>query len=497
MKKIILSTLILSFHQLPSFGQETSLLPWEKAELDCQMRRLSSEKKDLTCEENTSELIQTLCENPKKFCAQFRDKIYEKGKPIDFENPDGRIHFDSDCKMFVGNKRKLIESEEASNKVAEILRARTDQGKLPKTDFEFSGHAEGVYFDENWKKAKSQFELSRKVIINYLEKMDPTAPKVVVDRIKNTKLFDPYDSSIPKEKRQELFSNCEATNDKLGSYNAFANTDGMVVICPKLLVASQGDKLLDLFLHEISHLIGPCLMAQLMVQKLTPPECDPKKSEAAEVQDLGHWIGRMKKLDQCFIKAGFNKGGDELWIARELQKAMEGPISMEDNKCPLDPKDFKRSKDPFKGTWSYCDPANVKLVVLMAQIGKGIETESKFAQKINNLKKTLTILKIKIPDANQFNEAHADWMAARLLPEAMKEWSSENKDSKKGGEGVDMASQISKLCSGSYQFFQKGEAHPLDNDRMAIFASQPEMRQMLGCKEDPKFFSKRIGKCED
>jgi hypothetical protein len=498
MNKIIISTLILSFHQLPTFGQEKSLLPWEKAELDCQIRRLNSEKKDLTCDQNGSELVKTLCENPNKFCAHFRDKAFKKGPKIDFANLDSRFYFDSNCKMFVGDKRKILESTEVSNTVADILKARTNQSNLPKADFEFNGHEEGIYVSDEWKKAKSQFEISRNVIINYLKNMNPPAPKVVIDRIINTKLFDPYDSTLSKEKKEEMFSSCSDKDDKLGAYNAFANTDGMVVICPKLLVSSGGDKLLDLFLHEISHLVGPCLMGNLMVEKLSPPLCDPKKSEDPEVQDLGQWVGRMKKLDKCFIRAGLNKGGDEKWIAKELTEIWDGPVDNQDvNKCPFDPMEFKRSKDPFEGHMSYCDPANVKMVVLVGRVVESMELESPIAKKINSLKQKITYLKMNVPDANQFNEAHADWLAARLLPEAMNEWSSQHKESPKSGQGIDIASQISKLCSGRYQFFQKKEAHPLDNDRMSIFTSQPEVREMLGCEGDPKFFSKRIGKCED
>jgi hypothetical protein len=489
MRKTPLSLLFFSFSM--SLVQANEPLPWEKAQLECSTEHFTQnfpDKSQITCEEIKSSGVQDLCHNPKKFCDNIR-----KTEASQFL----KNYHDSKCRPYIYWSKEQLNSEEGAKKIGKILRERIDRSKLPTPDFEFVGHEEGIYQGESWEKAKEQFKISKSVLLEYLKNLSPAAPEIVISTIEKTNIMDPYDKKIPLEFRQHALGNCGSDAETIGDYNAFADFNGYVTVCPKILLATQGENLLTLFLHEISHQLGPCLMANQMITYLTPPECDLSKSEDKRIQDIGSWIGRLHELEECFLDAGLNKGSDDKWLGKKLDQLMSKEAKEDPTKCLSKGSEFKISKDPFKGTSGYCDHSNAKTIILLTQIMNQLEVKNKMLKMIGKVQSKITELKIKIPDANQFNEGHADWLAGRLLPKAIGEWNKLQKNKKNSNLPEDIASELSLLCSNTKDYLLKGEAHPLDQRRMEIFLSQTDLREMLGCEGKPKQFSRKMNKCSE
>ena len=94
-----------------------------------------------------------------------------------------------------------------------------------------------------------------------------------------------------------------------------------------------------------------------------------------------------------------------------------------------------------------------------------------------------------VPNTNQFNEAISDVFAAQLLEPALK------KARAKGGPNS-ILSGLSALCGTENHWQLKGEAHSRDDRRMAIFASQSELRRLVGCGSQPsRGLAKRLSQC--
>jgi hypothetical protein len=339
----------------------------------------------------------------------------------------------------------------------------------------------------------------------------------VIEKIANLKLLNPFDESIPLETRKGMMAPCglgegweHPQGKTLGEFNAFANVEGYVVVCPKALMATNDEGLLLILLHEISHQIGPCLVGGSLLAQVKTENCEVDASAQPEFTPWLDWMGRTRKLERCFHSAGINAGSDAEWASRILSEEAE----REEEKTGKSSCNAKAARQIMpsdrvqEGLLSTCDPSQYKLLIQMLNALDGIEMGEKpltpkervhsLARAVQlKLRSTQAKVRSHLPKSNQFNEAIADAFAAQLYERAERLYRLMREKSSPAGAPNDILAGLSGLCATEYDWKLKGEAHSRDDQRMEIFSSQSELRQSIGCVNPiPRGLARNLSRCK-
>ncbi len=440
----------------------------------------------------------TFCEDPKDFCSSIRDLA--TGTRRAPQAPAGTSIEPVSRFLSVAN----LESPSGLKEATAQLRAlgSPDQPLI-----------QPLYEGAPWKRATLSFEIARKVLLDRLSDPALGAPEVVLEKIRNLKLINPFDPNLPIEKRKELYSGCRMgqtwdtpSSDQIGVFNGFASPGG-VVLCPGLLLTMNDEALMTTLLHEISHLIGPCLVGMDILNRFSAPDCRVSAETRPEIAPWLKWMEDTRRLESCFQNAGLNEGSDAQWIARVYERNLRAnPSSSAEENCNQElPTHLRPSKIPTEGLLSSCDISQYKVVIQMMntfdQIGLELSSTQgpkKLARSLQlGLRRLWTAYKIELPDTNQFNEALSDTLAGSLIEKALREYRQATADTSPLPDPKAFLSGLSMLCSETKNWKLKGEAHSRDDRRMQILSSQAALRSAIGCESPiPIGLTRRLSRCQ-
>jgi hypothetical protein len=444
-------------------------------------------------------LQETFCEEPQNFCEAVRD-FSPEAQLIPFTGPN--FH----------SLRHLL-SDEGRVHVSEELRQRTgpDRPLL-----------QPLYEGASLERLQNLYQSAQGALIEHLSQGHLSTPRVAIEKIQGLKLLNPFDGSVPLETRNELMASCglgpewsTPTGQSLGEFNAFANVDGYVVVCPQMLFAQNDEGLMTVLIHEIAHQLGPCLVGGALLAQLTEPECTLDSRNQPEVSPWLDWLGRTKKLEQCFHRAGINEGTDMQWISRvfkrEIRKQGLGSESSEATSTACSSRiahHLMPSDRIQEGLLSSCDPSQFYMLVQVFSMMEQAELKANGNKSLRNRARALqlqartlqSLARSMVPNTNQFNEAMSDVFAAQLLGRALERYHSipnARPNELKKPRPNDVLAGLSTLCAEKKSWRMRGEAHSRDDRRMEIFASQSEIRELVGCsKQAPRGLSERLAQCQ-
>lgn len=460
---------------------------------------LSLGKKEITADL----LQQTFCEAPEEFCETVRELTPAQFGVAFSTQEEGAVAIPKGFAMI-----RALETPEGTEAVLDALQeqAGPDQSALMP-----------LYSGASWQRLQDLNSSAIQTLVEHLSNPALSIPAPVIEKIAQLKLVNPFDESLPLEKRKELFANCGLTDgwdrphgDTLGAFNAFANVEGFVVVCPKTLMAENDEGLLTILLHEISHQIGPCLVGGSILTQVTTPNCEVDTRLQPELTPWLDWMGRTRKLERCFHNSGINAGSESEWLGRFLSQEVAreekstGKHSCESNAA----RHLLPSDRVQEGLISTCDTSQYKLLIQIMSAMDGVPEDEGSVSKTSRVRKLARTTQLKLrsiqakvrdslPDTNQFNEAFSDVFASRLLEQSLQNFQKERGEAKRPIDPNAILSGFSGLCTLEYNWKLKGEAHSRDDRRMAILASQTELRKALGCTNNlGPGLSRRLSRCE-
>jgi hypothetical protein len=445
-------------------------------------------------------LRQTFCDEPQNFCDAVRE-LTPAQRLEAFHSAESDI-----SSMPPGFHRlEVLSQPEAQTAAIETLRDPTHPEQPA---------IQSLYQGKSWARLNQLNASAIQALTTHLSNPTLAVPKPVIEKLAQLKLLNPFDESIPLEKRREFLASCGLGDDwnqpkaaSLGELIAFANKEGYVIVCPKTILAENNEGLMTILLHEISHQIGPCLVGASILAQIQTESCEVDSRAQPELSPWLDWLGRTQKLERCFHRAGINSGSDAEWLSRFLVRELKRENNDEEEESCSDrvASQLMPSERLGEGLLATCDPTQSKLVVAMItgmgladeelkSPGKRVQKIARFAQlKLGALEASI---RAQMPDTNQFNEAFSDVLAAKLLEKAMKDFH-QNMGRRGALEPNAILAGVSALCAQTSNWKLKGEAHSRDDRRFEIFSSQPEFRKILGCQSRlPTALSRRLSQCE-
>ena len=451
-------------------------------------------------------LQDTFCEEPQNFCDAVRELSGAEHAVAFGEGETGGTSTESGFLM-----RESLSTEEGKSLVLDGLRAFSKS-----TSGTERSVLQSLYEGQSWNRLQNLYSSAQESLIEHLSQKHLSTPPVVIEKLKQLTLLNPFDESVSLGKRKELLASCGlsegwelSTGNELGDFNAFANVEGFVVVCPQMLLAQNDEGLLTVLIHEIAHQLGPCLVGGALLAQLTKPHCTVDSRVYPQLAPWLDWQGRTKKLEQCFHRAGMNDGTDAAWVSRVLTQEFKkiGDYETLIEGCPRSfAEHLQPSDDPTLGLVSTCDPRQFHLLVQMFSSMERSEIQSKEQKNLRDRARSLKLqlrtlqsnARALVPDTNQFNEAISDVFAAQLLEPALKK-----NQAKRGQPSHTVTSSpnsvlsgLSALCGAESPWQLKGEAHSRDDRRMSVFASQGSLRRLVGCRnQPPRGLAKRLSQC--
>ena len=457
--------------------------------------------------EITSETLQeAFCEEPQTFCDTVRDLSIPEHE-IAFGSPQTGDGASLPSTFLLRNS---LATQEGQNLVVEELQnlSGTEQPVL-----------QPLFQGNSWNRLENLYQSAQSSLIEHLSQPHLSTPDVVIERIRGLRLLNPFDGSVPLEQRKELMAPCGLgegwelpSGRSVGDFNAFANAEGFIVLCPQMILGQNDEGLMTILIHEIAHQIGPCLVGGAILAQLSGPQCEVNPQAQPEISPWIDWHSRTRRLEQCFHEAGLNEGRDAQWLSRILQKDIQedeelGPSASSTEGCPQTfIQQLTPSSDPLRGLVASCDPSQFHLVIQMFAMLQKSEIQALEHKTLRDRARALqlqvrvlhSMARASLPNANQFNEAMSDVFAAQLLGPALQNYRARNStyapDSTSARQNI--LSGLSSLCSNKKMWSHRGEAHSRDDQRMQIFASQAGLRELVGCGSPPsRGLSRRLSKC--
>jgi hypothetical protein len=486
----------------------SSFFSWERDELNCLVDSAGLSGRtpvpSVACEQTFFDPILVnlegaWCQDPKRFCEHVRDAKKQ--------DPSGKLLRESlsagGCRIPVMERLERMEDAQQEKEILQVLEARS----------EGDGVFHSLYSGESWERV---LKMVGHVQALYLEEMNRTPPRVsdsVKERISKLRVINPFDPNTSESDRETILSSCmigdswktqTAQEQKtLGNWYAFAQADGAVVICPKVLLAMNDEGMAQLLIHEISHLVGPCALGVSLWGQLEAPNCTLPQDDATE--GLLTWIGRLRRLEKCTHEAGINSGSLAKTISRIARSEQRSKKSMGPGCSHVLPHFLAPSSDREKGILSYCDmtlylgaygmSATLERGELQNQRESGGEPfRTRVLSRIKELKLYLKEKKLgrlsERPDSNQFNETYSDLMASRYLPALLTRLGVTP-------QSKDVLDGFSWICREPEDRKLKHESHGLAPQRFQVLSSQPALREWMGCsqKKAPTSLGRDLAGC--
>ena len=457
--------------------------------------------------EITSETLQeAFCEEPQTFCDTVRNLSIPEHE-IAFGSPQMG---DGAALPSTFLLRNSLATEEGQNLVVEELQnlSGTEQPLL-----------QPLFEGNSWNRLENLYQSAQSSLIEHLSQPHLSTPEVVIEKIRGLRLLNPFDGSVPLEQRKELMASCGLSEDwelpngrSVGDFNAFANSDGFIVLCPQMILGQNNEGLMTILIHEIAHQIGPCLVGGAILAQLSGPQCEVNSQAQPEISPWIDWHSRTRRLEQCFHEAGLNEGRDAEWLSRILQKDTKRDEELDLSATSTEgcPQTFIQhlapSSDPLRGLVASCDPSQFHLVIQMFAMLEKSELQALEHKTLRDRARALqlqvrvlhSMVRATLPSTNQFNEAMSDVFAAQLLGPALQNYRARTSTHAPDPTSTrqNILSGLSSLCSPKKMWSHRGEAHSRDDRRMQIFASQAGLRELVGCGSPPsRGLSRRLSKC--
>ncbi len=522
--------LIVFFWNLtPVFAQPASesgrLFPWESAQIECLLKRSGlndpvREPSQESCsvsrapgqarsfESLQSTFRDAFCTRPRESCEVLRGAFFETST----ERADSeQVFFDARCNSHPLVRLSALETERSLSDITRTLRERTG--------IDHAGLA--VYRTQEWQNYTEVFELAKEALLETLGPRGLNVPETVLAKIRAARLFDPHQTSLTAEQRSEALAPCSISaasleegvrtsdRDQLGEFNAFAGLPADIVICPKVVLSTQSPEAIGtVLLHELSHLVGPCLLGYELASFRQGPRCTLSSIVSPQVEGLRNWRRRTHRVEECFYRAGINRGRNPRWLIALVEGASDNansatadptptPNPSEAGGCGVSLRDFEASNDIDQGLASTCDRS---LLVISGALHYGLRDLDEEATRYERLRARVRAQRLNRmvdhPDENQFNEALSDALASRTLPAFLARSRLRNPGTNSSGE--ELAWSLGFLCDLDQHRADSRMFHPDGNRRMEILSSDPQTRALLGCEADQRprsRLSRRLEEC--